>query len=45
MTTPSSWTFAERQAELVCLEAKARRSLLAVNSVHTYVDRAERFVR
>ena len=45
MTTPSSWTFAELQAELVSFEAEACKAGLAENSVHTYVDRAERFVR
>jgi hypothetical protein len=45
MTAPASWTLAELYAELARYEAEARRAGLAENSVHTYVDRAERFVR
>lgn len=40
-----TWTVAELQEELLRFEAEARRAGLAENSVHTYVDRASRFVR
>ena len=40
-----SWTIADLQAELVRFEAEARRARLAENSVRTYVDRSQTFVR
>ena len=43
--TDAKWTVSELRAELARFEAEARRAGLAENSIHTYVDRAERFVR
>lgn len=45
MAEAVSWTVPELKAELERFEAEARGHGLAENSVHTYVDRASRFIR
>jgi len=45
MPETTTWSVADLQEELRRFEAEARRAGLAENSVHTYVDRADRFIR
>jgi hypothetical protein len=40
-----SWTYEELHRELARFEAELREAGLADNSVKTYVDRSERFLR
>lgn len=41
----AKWSISELREELQRFEAEARRAGLAENSIRTYTDRAERFVR
>ena len=41
----SSWTLRELESELLRFEAELRAAGLAENSVKTYVERSERFLR
>src|SRR3954452_6364650 len=45
MADAQTWTLAELRAELERFEQELRAAGLARNTVHTYVDRAEVFVR
>ena len=40
-----TWTLAELERELKRFESELRAANLAENSVRTYVDRSERFIR
>jgi hypothetical protein len=43
--TTSSWTHAELRAQLAQFERDLRAAGLTESTVHTYVDRSERFLR
>jgi hypothetical protein len=45
MAEPQTWTLADLRSELERFEEELRAAGLARNTVHTYVDRAEVFVR
>ena len=40
-----AWTIAELRSELLRFEAELRAAGKAARTIHTYVDRAERFLR
>jgi hypothetical protein len=40
-----AWTIAELRSELLRFEAEPRATGKAARTIHTYVDRAERFLR
>ena len=40
-----TWTIGESRAELERFEAELRDAGMSRNTVHTYVDRADRFLR
>lgn len=42
---PETWTYEELRSELDEFERDLRRAGLRDSSVHTYVDRTERFLR
>ncbi len=41
----NTWTIPELEDELRCFEEELRRAQLKESSIHTYVDRAGRFIR